>query len=109
MITIKNCPAISQVSREVSSKYDMGMICEYEYELPSYFSQIKKGLSGKDLFWGLLIQLSVTCWEKIWKSVHCQGFSLTMIMKYDIAEKLAKLSLTGCCLKRNVNWQAIRD
>ena len=39
-----NCPAISQVSREVSSKYDMGMICEYEYELPSYFSQIKKEL-----------------------------------------------------------------
>ena len=33
----------------------------------------------------------------------------TMIMKYDIAEKVAKLSLTGCCLKRNVNWQAIRD
>ena len=37
------------------------------------------------------------------------SFLETMIMKYDIAEKLAKLSLTGCCLKINVNWQAIRD
>ena len=38
-----------------------------------FFSD-QKELVREEIFRGLLIQLSAICWEKIWKSVHCQGF-----------------------------------
>ena len=72
---------------------------------PAIFLRSKRACQGR-IFVCFLLFVERK-YEKV--CIAKDSFLETMIMKYDIAEKLAKLSLTGCCLKRNVNWQAIRD
>ena len=69
-----NCPAISQVLREVSSKIWYGNDMRIWIWITQLFFSDQKELVREEFFRGLLIQLPAICWEKIWKSVHCQGF-----------------------------------